>query len=77
MKVGVHAFLAMGHPNLFSNFNTEKLGKAETPPCVFSKLGIKGGEYSLEHHESWRAHLSSNGASKSMLKFQLREVDQS
>jgi hypothetical protein len=42
MKVGMRVFLPMGHPNLFSNFNSEKLVKDETRPCVFATLGIKG-----------------------------------
>jgi hypothetical protein len=72
-----HACLPMGHPNLFSNFNSEKLVKPELTPYVFARLGNKGGEYSSERHKICRACLSTNGASKSMLKFQLREVGQS
>jgi hypothetical protein len=76
-KVGVDACLPMGHPNLFSNFNSEKLVKVENLLCVFARLGLKGRENSLERHESWHAHLSTNGTSKSILKFQFREVGQS
>jgi predicted ThiF/HesA family dinucleotide-utilizing enzyme len=36
------------------------LVKVETLMCVFARLGIKGGEYSSEHHESWRVHFSTN-----------------
>ena len=36
--------------------------------------GVKGGVNSLEHHESWSAHLSIKWASKSMIKFQFREI---
>jgi hypothetical protein len=73
-KVGVDACLPMGHPTLFSNLNSEKLVKVENLPCVFARLGLKGRENSLERRESWRAHLSTNGTSKSILKFQFREV---
>jgi hypothetical protein len=45
-KVGVDACLPMEHPNLFSNFNSEKLVKVETPPCVFTRLELKGCEIS-------------------------------
>jgi hypothetical protein len=75
-KVGVDARLPMGHPNPFSNLNSEMLVKVETRSCVFARLGLKGGENSSERHESWREHLSTNGTSKSMLNFQFREVGQ-
>jgi hypothetical protein len=73
-KVGVRICLPTGHPNLCSIFNSEKLVKFETRPCVFARLRLKGLENSSERHESWRAHLSTNGTSKSMLNFQFREV---
>jgi hypothetical protein len=41
-KVGVRTYLPMGDPNLFSNFNSKKLVKAETRPCIFAKLELKG-----------------------------------
>jgi hypothetical protein len=69
-KFGVDACLTMGHPNLFSNLNSEKLVKVENLPCIFARLGLKGRENSLERHESWRAHLSTNGTSKYILIFQ-------
>jgi hypothetical protein len=75
-KVSVDACLPMGHPKLFSNFNSEKLVKVETRSCVFARLGLKGGENSSERHESWCGRLSTNGISKSMLNFQFREVGQ-
>jgi hypothetical protein len=67
----------MGHPKLFSNFNSEKLVKVETRPCVFARLGFKAGENSSECHESWHARLSNNGTSKYILKYQFPEVGQS
>jgi hypothetical protein len=76
-KVGVDACLPMGHPKLFSNFNSERLDKVETRSCVFARLGLKGGENSSERHESWCGRLSTNGTSKTILKFQFREVGQS
>jgi hypothetical protein len=76
-KVGVRICLPTGHPNLCSIFNSEKLVKFETRPCVFARLRLKGRENSSERHESWCAHLSTNGTSKSMLKFQFREVGHS
>jgi hypothetical protein len=45
-KICVDACLPMGHPKLFSNFNSKKLVKVETPRCVFSRLGIKVSEIS-------------------------------
>jgi hypothetical protein len=75
-KVGVDARLPMSHPNLFSNLYSEKLVKVENRLCIFARLGLKGLENSSECHESWRAHLSTNGTSKSMLNFQYREVGQ-
>ena len=42
MKVGVHASLSNGHPNLCSNFNSEKLVRSETPSCIFARVGLKG-----------------------------------
>jgi hypothetical protein len=77
MKVGVDACLPMGHPNLFSYFNFEKLVKVVTRPYVFATLGLKGGENSSERHESWRGRSSTNVTSKSILLFQFREVGQS
>jgi hypothetical protein len=76
-KVGVSTCLPMGNSNLFSNFNSEKLVKVKTPPCVFARLALKWCEISLERHESWCAHMSTNGASKSMLKFKFQEVGES
>ena len=40
-KVGVHDSLSNGHPNLWSNINSEKLGRSETPSCIFARVGIK------------------------------------
>jgi hypothetical protein len=51
-KVGVRICLPTGDPNLCSVFNSEKLVKFETRPCVFTRLGLKGGENSSERHES-------------------------
>ena len=42
VKVGVHASLSNGHPNLSSNFNSEKLVRSEAPPCSFARVGLKG-----------------------------------
>ena len=42
VKVGVHAYLSNGHPNLWSNFNFEKLIRSETPSCIFARVGLKG-----------------------------------
>ena len=75
-KVGVDACLPMGHPNLFSNFNSEKLVKVENLPFVFARIGLKGCENSSERHESWLARSSTNVTSKSILKFIFREVGQ-
>jgi hypothetical protein len=69
-KVGVDACLPMGHPKLFSNFNSEKLVIVETRSCVFDRLGLKGEENSSECHESWCGRLSTNGTSETIIKFQ-------
>ena len=42
MKVGMHSYLSNGHPNLWSNFNSEKLVRSETPSCIFAKVGLEG-----------------------------------
>jgi hypothetical protein len=76
-KVGVDACLPMGHPKLFSNFNSEKLVKVETRSCVFARLGLKGFENNSERHESCRGRSSTNVTSKSISKFKFREVGQS
>jgi hypothetical protein len=76
-KVGVRTCLPTGHPNLCSIFNSEELVKVETRPCVFARLGLKGWENSTERHESWRANLSTDVTSKSILNFQFREVGES
>ena len=41
-KVGLHPSLSNGHPNLWSNFNSKKLVKSETPSCIFARVGLKG-----------------------------------
>ena len=45
-KVGLHARLSNGNPNLWSNFNSVKLVKSETPSCGFSRVGFKRGQNS-------------------------------
>ena len=52
MKVGVHSYLPTAHLNLWSNFNSEKLVKSETPSCGFAKIGVKGGENSSKRREN-------------------------
>ena len=42
MKVGVHSCLSNGHSNLFSNLNSKKSLKIETPSYGFDRVGIKG-----------------------------------
>ena len=49
-KVGVHACLLNGHPNLRSNFNFEKLFKRETLSCGFAMVWIKVG---INTYEKW------------------------
>ena len=46
-KVGMHACISNGHPNLWSNFNIENLVKSETPSCGFAKVWLKGGEIAM------------------------------
>ena len=76
MKVDVHSYLPNAHLNLWSNFNSVKLVKSETPSCGFGKIGVKGGENSSKRRESWSARLSIKRASKSIIKFQFWEIGQ-
>jgi hypothetical protein len=76
-KVGGRTCLPTEHPNLCSIFNSEKLVKVETRPCILAILGLKGGENNSERHERLRARLSTNGTSKSTLKFHFPEFGQS
>ena len=73
VKVGFHTYHRNAHQKKWLNFNSKKFVKSETPLHGFTKLGVKGGENSLECDESWSACLSIKWASKSMIKFQLRE----
>ena len=72
MKVGVHTYHPNAHQKIWSNFNSKKFVKSETPSCGFAKVVVKWGENILEHRESWSAFLSIKCASKTMIKFQLR-----
>jgi len=69
-NVGVHACLLIVHPNKWSNFNSEKLVKSETPLCDFTRVGFKESQNNSKHCESGRACLSIKQASKSTIKFQ-------
>ena len=42
VKVGVHSYLSNGHPNLSSNFNSEKLVRSETSLFIFARVGLEG-----------------------------------
>ena len=48
----MHSYLPNAQINLWSNFNSEKLVKSETPLCCFAKVGLKAGENILQCHES-------------------------
>ena len=74
VKVSMHSYLPNAHLNLWLNFNSKKVFKSETPLSGFTKVGVKGRENSLECHESWSACFSIKWASKSMIKFQFREI---
>jgi len=76
VKVGVHSYFPNAQINLRSNFNYEKLAKSETPLCRFAKVRLKGGENILERRENLCACLFIQWESKSMIKFQFREVGQ-
>ena len=73
VKVGMHTYHPNPHQKIWSNFNYEKFVKSETPSWSFTKVGVKGGENSSKRHESWSACFFIKWASKSMIKFQLRE----
>ena len=53
------------------NFNFDKLVKRETWLCGFAKVGLKGGENTLECLKSLYARLLIKLASKFMIKFKL------
>ena len=42
VKVGVHSYLSNEHPNLWSNFNSEKLVGSETSSFIFARVGLEG-----------------------------------
>ena len=73
VKVGMHTYHPNAHQKIWSNFNSKKFVNGETSLCGFTKVGVKGGEYSSERRKSWSAHLYIKWASKSVIKFQLRE----
>ena len=66
---GVHACISNGHPNLGPNLNSKSLVESETLSCDFTKVWLKGGETSSEHHELWHALSSTKWPSKSTIKF--------
>ena len=76
VKVCMHVCLSNGHPNIRSNFNSKKLVKSETLSCGFARIGIKGRVNSSKCHESQRELLSIKHESKSMIKFQIKEIGQ-
>ena len=49
VKVGVHACLSNGQPNLSSSFNSQNLVKSETPSCGFVRVWLKGVENNSKH----------------------------
>ena len=51
VKVGVHTYHPNAHQKIWSNFNSKKFVKCETPSCGFAKVGVKGGQNSLEHYK--------------------------
>ena len=73
MKVCTHTYHPNAHQKIWSYFNSEKFVKSETSSCGFTKAGVKEGENSSENREICSACLSIKWASKSMIKFQLRE----
>ena len=42
VKVGVHSYLSNWYPNLWSNLNSEKLVRIETPSLIFTRFGLEG-----------------------------------
>ena len=73
MNVAMHTYHPNAHQKIWSNFNSNKFVKSETSSCGFANVGVKRGENSSKRRESWSARLSIKWASKSMIKFQLRE----
>ena len=41
-KGGVYSYLSNMHPNLWSNFNYEKLVRREIALCIFARVVLKG-----------------------------------
>ena len=57
-----------------SNLNSENLLERETPSCGFNSVGLRGGQNSLKHPESWRACLSIQYASKHMIRVKFYKI---
>ena len=65
----MHSYFPNAELNLRLNFNFEKLVKRETPLCGFAKVGLKGGENTLECLNSLHPRLLIKLATKFMFKF--------
>ena len=46
-NVGMHVFISIENPNLWSNFNSKNLVKSETPSFDFTKVCLKEGKIAL------------------------------
>ena len=42
VKLGVHGYLSNEHLNLWSNLNSQKLVRSETPSFIFARVGLEG-----------------------------------
>ena len=71
MKLHRAVLLGFGLKELKITLNIMKLRHAG-----FAKIGVKRGENSSKHCESWSARLSIKWASKSMIKFKFQEIGQ-
>ena len=69
VKVGTHSYFSNADLNLCLIFNFEKLVKRETSLYGFAKVGLKGGENTLQCLKSLHARLLIKSASKFMIKF--------
>ena len=76
VKVGVHCYVPNAKISLRSKFNSKILDKSETLWYGFADVGIKGGEIFWSVSKFCVHACLSDGAFKSMIKFQLYEIAQ-
>ena len=73
-KVGVHACLSNGHPNLWSNFNSKNLVKSETPSWGSLTLGLNEGKIDLNIMKFGMHYYLPNGHLNLRLNFNFEKL---